>query len=338
MTYERLILNTRNLRAKRSTLQGPRSPCRRRIVSLSLVAGLLFCLFSSTARSQPPQDRFANRVGRTSFPFEFSSGAVILPISIHGSRPLRFVLDSGSAKTLIDRKVAAELGLKEGEESSLQGAGAGRTPIHALHDVELQMPGLDSRGYDCFTVDLSPVSQAAGTPEDGILGYDFFARFVITIDFEARRITVELPTAFHQTGGFEALPITIQNRWPFVKAELVMAGPVTIQDTFLIDLGSSDAVDHPVVKNMKEKTASKSGVGFGDPVDGAVAVATSFKIGNFTVGGPVVACCGGTEATSRLIGAEILKRFTVVFDYPSLHVFLRPNKSIHKPFERLPAN
>ncbi|HMH13914.1 MAG TPA: retropepsin-like aspartic protease [Edaphobacter sp.] len=336
MTPEKSSLQIRNLRAKPSTLQGPQSPRIHGMVSMWLTAGLLFCVFSSTARSQSPRDRFTNRVGRTSFPFEFSSGAVILPISIDGSRPLRLVLDSGSAKTLIDRKVAAELGLKEGEESSLQGAGAGRIPIRALPDVEIQMPGLDSKGYDCFTVDLSPVSQAAGTPEDGILGYDFFARFVVTIDFEARRMTVELPTAFHPAGDFEALPIAIKNRWPFVKGELVMPGSVTIQDTFLIDLGSSDAVDHPIVKNMKEKTASKSGVGFGDPLDGAVAVATSFKIGNVTVSGPVVACCGATEATSRLIGTEVLKRFTVVLDYPSLHVFLRPNTSINKPFERLP--
>ncbi|MGC2661417.1 MAG: retropepsin-like aspartic protease, partial [Bryobacteraceae bacterium] len=141
------------------------------------------------AQDSSQRNVFADKSNETTFPFEWSQGEIIVPISIHGSRPLRFVLDSGSTRTLVDRKVAASLGIKEGEESSLQGAGKGRVPIHALQNIDLQMPGLESKGYDCFSVDLVPVGEAVGTREDGILGYNFFARFVITIDFEARQMT-----------------------------------------------------------------------------------------------------------------------------------------------------
>jgi hypothetical protein len=275
---------------------------------------------------------FANAAGRTSFPIELSEGMVIVPVSINGSRPLRLVLDSGSTRTLVDRALSTSLKLKEGDASTLQGAGAGRIPIHGLHDVELRMPGLETRGYDCFTADLKPLEQSTGTRVDGILGFGFLARFVVTVDFEAKQMTVELPTAFHARPGFEELPLEIRDQWAFVKGELVFPGTVTVQDSFFIDSGSSDAVDHPIVKTLQSRRSSTSGVGLGTPGEGAVAEATSFRIGDFTMKGPTVACCGATDATSRMIGTDVLRRFTVIFDYPSSRLFLKPNRSLHAPF------
>ena len=275
---------------------------------------------------------FHDAAGRTSFPIELSQGMVIVPVSIGGSAPLRFVLDSGSTRTLIDREVAASLGLKEGDAGSLQGAGAGRIPTHSLHDVDLRMPGLETRGYDCFTADLKPLEQSTGTRVDGILGYGFLARFAITVDFEGKEMTVELPTAYHARPGFEELPLEIHDQWAFVKGELVFPGTVTVQDSFFIDLGSSDAVDHPIVKTLQSRRTSASGVGLGTPVEGAVAEATSFRMGSFTMKDPTVACCGATDATSRMIGTDVLRRFTVTFDYPASRLFLKPNRSLHAPF------
>lgn len=299
---------------------------RARVAARLACCGVMLAAVSVWAQDRAPgQDVFANGSGKTSFPFELSQGEIIIPISINRSRPLRFVLDSGSTRTLIDQSVAASLGLKEGEASSLQGAGQGRIPIHALHDVNLKMPGLESTGYECFAIDLAPAGKAGGTGEDGILGYNFLARFVVTVDFERKRLTVELPAAFHSPSGFEELPLEIRGKWSYVKGELRFPGPVTVQDSFFIDSGSSDAVDHPVVKVIQSRTATKTGVGLGTPVEGAVATATSFKIGSFTVKDPIVACCGATDATSRMIGTEVLRRFTVIFDYPESRLFLRPN-------------
>jgi uncharacterized protein involved in propanediol utilization len=98
-----------------------------------------------------------------------------------------------------------------------------------------------------------------------------------------------------------------------------------VQDSFLIDSGSSDAVDHPIVMTLQSRVPSKSGVGLGTEVQGATARATSFHLGRYVVEGPLVACCGGTDATGKLIGSEILRRFTVSFDYSSSRIFITPN-------------
>ena len=110
-----------------------------------------------------------------------------------------------------------------------------------------------------------------------------------------------------------------------MKAELVLPGPVAVQDSFLIDSGSSDAVDHPIVMNLQSRTAAASGVGLGAAVQGVTAQATAFRLGRYAVNAPIVSCCGATDATSRLIGNEVLRRFTVTFDYPHSRIFITPN-------------
>jgi hypothetical protein len=231
----------------------------------------------------------------------------------------------GRPEFLIDRKLAADLGLKASGTGSLQGAGAGRIPIEFIHDVNITLPGVESGGYDLSTADLQPLEAADGRKVDGIIGYPFLSRFVVTVDYAAPQLTLTLPEAFHANSAAQILPIELRDKWPFVKGELVLPGPITVQDSFLIDSGSSDAVDHPIVMTLQSRVPSKSGVGLGAEVQGATARGTAFRLGRYTVENPLVSCCGGSDATSKLIGSEILRRFTVTFDYPSSRILLTPN-------------
>jgi hypothetical protein len=297
-------------------------------VFLTMMALAMFSVSSQAQASSATGKAIFSGPANTkscTFAFEWRAGLIFLPIRIDGSKPLSFALDTGSARILIDRKLAADLGLKASGNGSLQGAGAGRIPIEFIHDVNIALPGVESTGYDLSTADLQPLEAADGGKVDGIIGYPLLSRFVITVDYEARKLTLTLPEAFHPDKAVQALPIELRDKWPFVKGELALPGPVTVQDSFLIDSGSSDAVDHPIVMTLQSRVPSKSGVGLGAEVQGATARATTFRLGRYTVEGPLVACCGGTDATSKLVGNEILRRFTVTFDYPSSRILLTPN-------------
>ncbi|HEY4843868.1 MAG TPA: retropepsin-like aspartic protease [Terriglobales bacterium] len=300
-----------------------------RLLSRLALMAMALAMFSVSSLAQTSTTTgkavFSGDRKASTFAFEWREGLIFLPVRINGSRPLSFVLDTGSTRILIDRKLAADLGLKASGTGSLQGAGAGRIPIEFIHDVGIALPGVESAGYDLSTADLQPLEAVDGGKVDGIIGYPFFSRFVITVDFEAKQLTLTSPEAFHPNSAGQALPIELRNKWPFVKGELVLPGPVTVQDSFLIDSGSSDAVDHPIVMTLQSRVPSKSGVGLGAEVQGATARATSFHLGRYAVEGPLVACCGGTDATSKLIGSEILRRFTVSFDYSSSRIFITPN-------------
>jgi hypothetical protein len=268
---------------------------------------------------------FADQGKASTFAFEWRKGMIFVPVRINGSKPFSFVLDSGSTRIVIDRVLASDLGLKANGTGSLQGAGAGRIPIEFIHDVRIGLPGVEDGGYELSTANLQPLESSLGVRMDGILGYELFQRFVITIDYEKKTLTFTLPGAFRPSEDAQVLPIELRDKWPFVKAELVLPGPVTIQDSFMIDSGSSDAVDHPIVMKIQSRVPGESGVGLGTAAQGATARATSFRLGRYSLDGPIVSCCGATDATSKLIGSEVLRRFTVTFDYPSSRIFITPN-------------
>lgn len=303
----------------------------RPMLCLSLLMALISfpAAWSAQATNPSPGNTFAT--GQESrFPFEFRQGMIFVLVRINGSEPLAFVLDTASTRMLVDRTLAKRLGLKTSGQGSLQGAGSGRIPIEFIQNVNIGLPGLESTGYEFSTADFRPLAASLGVAVDGILGYELFRRFVVKIDYESKTLTLTQPEAFHADESTQALPIELRGKWAFVKGELVLPGPVTVQDTFLIDSGSSDAVDHPIVTKLQSRTPTQSGVGFGAAAVGAIAQATSFQLGRYTLQKPTVSCCGATDETSKLIGNEVLKFFTVTFDYPSARILITPNSAYLK--------
>ncbi len=299
-------------------------------VVLLLAASLTLFFGSLQAQVTPsaPAATFSGKNNVSTFPFDWRKGMIVVPVRLNGSRPLLFVLDTGSTRMLVDRTLAASLGLKATGAGSLQGAGAGRIPIEFIEDVRISLPGVESAGYEFSTTDLTPLESSVGVRVDGILGYELFRRFVITIDYQSKNLTLTQPEAFHSdasTKTTKMLPLELRNKWPFVRGELTFPGTVTVQDSFLVDSGSSDEVDHPIVMQIQSRIASTSGVGIGNTVQGALAHATSFTLAGYAISNPVVSCCGATDATSKLIGSEVLRHFTVTFDYPSSRMFITPN-------------
>jgi len=212
----------------------------------------------------------------------------------------------------------------------MQGAGDGRIPIEFVENVNIGLPGLESTSYDFSTADFQSLKATLGAEVDGILGYEFFRRFVVTIDYESRTLTVTLPKAFRAAESMQGLPIELRDKWSFVKGELVLPGPVTVQDRFLIDIGSGDAVDHPIVTKLQSRTPTQSGIGFGTAVQGATAQAKSFQLGRYTLLNPTVSCCGAIDDTSKLIGNDVFRFFTVAVDYPSARIWITPNTAFAK--------
>lgn len=66
---------------------------------------------------------------------------------------------------------------------------------------------------------------------------------------------------------------------------------------------------------------------------------SALKLGRFTLKDPITvlpAHAAGIEAdpnVAGLIGADVLSRFSVIFDYPNRRLFLTPNAQLRRPFE-----
>ncbi len=269
-----------------------------------------------------PDVVFARGETETILPFDDVAGLVFVRVSVERSRPLEFVLDSGAAHMVIDRRVADELGLRRVGSGRIGGAGTGGVRVDYVRDVTLALAGITSHGHELAAADLRPLEATVGRRVDGVLGYELFARLVVEIDYPAGHVTLRAPERYTYRGSGVELPLDVQRRWPFVRGEIVLDDGSVVEDRFLVDSGSSDMVDHPVVLKLQERRESQTGVGLGMPTRGYVGRAKAFRIGGFTIESPTVACCGGSEETSRLIGSGVLARFHVIFDYSRRRLIL----------------
>jgi predicted aspartyl protease len=265
---------------------------------------------------------FAREDGVTTLPFDDVGGLVFVRVSVERSRPLAFVLDSGAARMVIDRRVADELGLRRVGSGRIGGAGGGGVPVDYVRDVTLALAGITSRGHELATADLRPLEATVGRRVEGVLGYELFARLVVEIDYPAGEVTLRAPERYTYRGPGVELPLDLERHWPFVRGEIMLDDGSVVADRFLVDTGSSDTVDHPMVLTLPGRRETTTGVGLGTPTRGYIGRAKAFRIGGFTIDSPTVACCGGTEDTSRLIGSGVLGRFHVIFDYPRRRLIL----------------
>jgi hypothetical protein len=239
-----------------------------------------------------------------SIPFESPNNMILLHVSINGSKPLWFALDSGSSVCLIDLNRAKALGLQFESSTQGQGAGAGTYTVQVIRGaVDFGFAGLTITVAPAGAMDLSSIEPDVGHPVDGILGYDIFEKLVVTADYLSQQITFAAPEAFHPLQDARSLQLTLQDRVPLVRGRITIPGNPPADAQFLVDTGSGDAVDHPLIKKSTGKLLQiVTGVGLGQELSGVAGRIETLQLGPFELRGAVSACCGGSDLCSRLIG------------------------------------
>ncbi len=268
---------------------------------------------------------FAGEERSTTCKVETRDGLVFVPVQLNGAAARWFVLDTGSSRMLIERNLARELKIPLEGNGSLGGAGTGRIPVEFARHVLFEIPGLAMPGIELAAADLTGLESMVGRPVEGIIGYEFFISHVVAVDYEANTLTVTTPEAFQPPPDAESIPVTFDQKWIRVKATLSLPGIAPVEDMFLVDSGSSDAADHPQVANAAGRAGTNVGNGLGAPGAGFVARANSLRLGKFVMRG-MTAVSVTNEAVGPLMGAEVFRRFHIIYDYPGHRIFLRPNR------------
>jgi hypothetical protein len=131
---------------------------------------------------------------------------IIVPVSINGSGPYDFMLDTGCAKTIVDRKLAGELGLPRVGEKTVVGV-LTSARMQVVHVNLLSVAGARVPGGDVFSSD----STATVTGKvRGVLGEDFLRNFDLLIDYRHQSLRFESPLgSMAQTATGEHLPLQL---------------------------------------------------------------------------------------------------------------------------------
>ena len=302
-----------------------------------IVSTVVVLITSVTGWSQVvPDHKFYSEPART-VPFDLYKNQIFVPMQVNGSRPLWFILDTGANTAALDETVVQELGLKPQGGGETQGVGSGGVQMKFLKNIKFALPDLDFFDDDVITLDYRPNFAFQGRETHGMFSYDFLKRFVVTIDYEKRELTVMEPDAFVQTNlvenGAEVFPLTFQHGLPYVDAEIKVPGNPPQMATFLVDIGSGDTVDWPKLGLSKGKLLETvTGVGLGNNEERGFSGRGALRLGRFEFKEIPIHCCGGNELGNHLIGGELLRRFTVTLDFPHQRMLLLPKSDLSKPF------
>jgi hypothetical protein len=280
-------------------------------------------------------------------PIELSGNHVLLSVCAGGTRRL-FILDTGAGVNIIDIGVAKASGFTLGDPVNIGGAGAGVVRGAQVRTGTLTVPGLAGSFAANITYPVTRLKVAKGRPIVGILGFPFISRYVMAIDYVNRELRFYDPAAFAYSGSGVTVPLTFDENHPIVQAEVMLAdgGRVPVRAT--IDVGSNAAlsVTKPIVDQHTLRTRVGrtmpwgGGGGVGGPVRSEIGRVRSLAIGAVTLSDVVTGMFGdsaGVFSVNRSwdvnIGGEILRRFTVFFDYGRKQMILESHARTRERFE-----
>ncbi len=122
-------------------------------------------------------------------PFELiKTQHMVVSVKVNGKGPYRLVFDTGAPDSLVSNKIAKEAGLVgKGGGLSLFGS-RGQAKMK-----ELELGDLKADDVSAMILD-HPTVQAIGKfvgPIEGIIGFTFYSRYKMSIDYEKKQITLE---------------------------------------------------------------------------------------------------------------------------------------------------
>lgn len=311
---------------------------------------LLFFLISIFSLSGQEEFKFETDIDKVSIPFKFINNLIFIPIKVNGIE-LNFLLDSGVEETILfsmeDKK---EVNFFNVEKIALKGLGSNES-IEGLKSTNniLETKGLKSVNHLIYIVldQKFNLSSHVGIPVNGIIGYHFFNNNLVEINYQKRKIFVFAKTTKNRIKiekKFDKLPISIEKAKPYINGNVELNNN-KIPVKLLIDVGNSDAVWLFQNTTNKIQIPSKNfedylGQGFSGEVFGKRAMMAKFSIDKFHFYNPIVAFPDSISTTnvkmvvnrSGSVGSEILKRFSVVFDYQNELIYLRKNNHFNAPF------
>src|SRR6266581_6139835 len=271
---------------------------------------------------------FSDASARSTIPFELARNGLFFQVRVNGSEPLWFTLDSGAGTNYLDLGIARKIGLEFHGTKKVHGAGKGLIDVQIAENVSFELPGLLSQGHQVHVTDLAGVQDQWGRRLDGLFGYDFLQRFIAVIDYEARRMTIVDPSRFEYNGPGEIFPLEFDGHLPYVRARITVPGNPSEESLFLVDTGSQDEVDHPIIAKSPQTRRTTVGVGFGRPSVGVFGPVETLQLGKFQLHD--LSGVAGEGLDSHLIGGGILHRFKIIFDYSRQRMILEPaRKSGH---------
>ena len=279
-------------------------------------------------------------------PIELFNNHIYLETYINGEGPFSFLLDSGAGITVINQSIADSINLDL--RGGIEGRGSGEESVQVAlaSGVDVAVQGVQIFDQTLASIPIDNFAPFEGRHMDGIIGSDFFSRFVVNIDYENLTLNVFDPSEYSYSGAGESFPIIFVENNPMFDAEFEIDNR-TYGGKIMIDTGASSSfgISKPfsdandLLGGGLEVIPVPFAMGVGGESRSLLGRLDAFRIGSFVLPNVIAgfsqaeAGAGANPNRVGVLGGEILRRFNATFIYPQQLLILEPNAHFDEPFD-----
>lgn len=282
--------------------------------------------------------------------FKLINNLIVIPLEINGN-PLNFILDSGvSTPVIFNLKTSDSIQLNQLKKIKLRGLGDGNS-VDALQSKNnsIRFENIWASNQDLYLIynEKLDVSAKLGITVNGIIGYDLFNDFVVTINYRSRKITFTKPEAYKYKNcrKCESFDLFFFKKKPYINAEIIVVDSIEhkIPVQLLIDSGGTDSLwlfEEKGINAPDNAFRDFIGEGISGGIFGMRGKISSFNMKSFQFKNANVAYLDSLssfyarslETRNGSLGGDILRRFKVVLDYPNAKMTLKKNGNFKDKF------
>jgi hypothetical protein len=290
--------------------------------------------------TQPTDFSIQNGKTSTTVPITLGENHVYLDVMLNGKGPYHFIFDTGGAN-IVDPAVAKDIGALG--SGSAQGSGVGsQTESFSFARISSLQVGDAVLKNQLFAVAPTRMGfgVSAGRPVDGLIGWEVLARYVTTFDYAGKQVILSMPGTTQPPANAHVVPFVLYGTQPEIACTID-----NIPAECTIDTGARDTItfmapfmaEHPQIVPATLSAVGVNGFGIGGPAMGRLGRVQTIGIAdlalNNLVGDYTTQTAGALAAAfvGANIGGNLLRRFTVTFDYYNGTMALVPNSDFNEP-------
>lgn len=285
-------------------------------------------------------------------PMDVQRNLLIVSLLINGSGPYNFMLDSGvSTAILTDPAVADLLGLLRGQPYRVVGAGGENTGLqaHETRGVRLSAGAVVAPNMRMLVLsaDALNLSGYVGMPIHGILGSELFRSFVVSVEPEQHRLVLTAPARYQPPRGrsWARLPLTLIANKAYLDLPVQVTDSLALPLRLVLDTGAGHALSleagsAPQLILPHRRLRADLGRGLSGFIRGYLGRVAALQLGRYRLPAVLTSFPDSGQVHVRAsvprngsVGFELLKRFSMIIDYPHQRLLLRPNAQYREPFE-----
>jgi hypothetical protein len=266
----------------------------------------------------------------TTVPFKLINNHIYAMVSVNGAPPAQFLFDTGG-HNILTPPTARALGVKVEGASTSTGGGDNAVTSGNARVRSIRIGDAIVRDQPVSVIQFD--NPAEGVDEQGMIGYEFFARFTTRIDYGRHTLTFIDAKSFDPKDAGLAVPFRFYQQFPEI-----IGSYDGIPGRFGIDTGARNPLslnrifveDNGLRDRAKTGVIALTGWGVGGPTFSFVTRGGNLTLGDLAVDHPLTEFsvdkggAGGAAAFPNNVGGGVLKRFIVTLDYAHYRIWFKP--------------